>query len=152
MLQIARKTSSCDIAVGISGLVVNSKVYVDHRFWQFNKQIPSSFLACDVCLGQKDKICATHGPLKSLPCLKAEDHGIGSNIGATYAMMSFPDEVQLCTSSIPGYVYGVCARRHLPSGTWIGPYEGRRTVDQRNNACEIQDYFWEVLIFLFQLR
>ena len=71
---------------------------------------------------------------------------IGRNIRATYAVMSFPDEVQLCTSSIPGYVYGVCARRHLPSGTWIGPYEGRRTADRQKDGCENHDYFWEVRV------
>ncbi|CAB3984960.1 histone-lysine N-methyltransferase PRDM6, partial [Paramuricea clavata] len=84
------------------------------------------------------KICGGH--LR----LHAEDHGKGGSIKATYAVMSFPDEVQLCTSSIPGYIYGACARRHLPSGTWIGPYEGQRTFDQRNGSCENQDYLWEI--------
>lgn len=102
-------------------------------------------LACDICLDQKEGKCSTHAPLQSLHQLvHAEDHGKGSSLHATYAMMSFPDEVQLCTSSIPGYMYGVCARRRLPSGTWIGPYEGRRATDQRNDVGENQDYLWEV--------
>lgn len=110
-------------------------------------------LACDVCLAQKEGKCSTHAPLQSLHRLvHAEDHGKGGSIKATYAVMSFPDEVQLCTSSIPGYIYGACARRHLPSGTWIGPYEGQRTFDQRNGSFENQDYLWEVRqLILFKI-
>ena len=119
---------------------------------QINNTVCSSILACDVCLTKQAAKCSSHTPLQSLRQLvSAEDYGKGGNIKATYAVMSFPDEVQLCTSSIPGYVYGVCAQRKLPSGTWIGPYEGRRTVDQRNDSLENHDYLWEVfLLFLFR--
>ena len=98
-----------------------------------------------MCLSQQEGKCSTHAPLQSLRQLVcAENYAKGGNTKATYAIMSFPDEVQLCTSSIPGYIYGVCARRQLPSGTWIGPYEGLRTVDQRNDSLENHDYLWEV--------
>jgi hypothetical protein len=116
---------------------------------QINITACLSISACNVCSSQAGK-CSSHTPLQSLRHLvTAEDHGKGRNIKATYAVMSFPDEVQLCTSSIPGYIYGVCAQRRLPSGTWIGPYEGRLTVDQRNDSFENQDYLWEVRQLIF---
>jgi len=62
----------------------------------------------------------------------------------TNAIRSFPDEVQLCASSIPGASYGVCAKEHIPLGTWIGPYEGRR-LSPRNLSPDIDtEYLWEI--------
>ena len=56
----------------------------------------------------------------------------------------FPDEVKLCTSSVPGAGLGVCASRPIPLGTWIGPYEGQ--VVRRDELTEDTDtkYMWEV--------
>ena len=62
----------------------------------------------------------------------------------TNAIRSFPDEVQLCMSSIPGASYGVCAKEHIPLGTWIGPYEGRRITPQRLLPDIDSAYIWEV--------
>ena len=59
-------------------------------------------------------------------------------------MRSFPDEVQLCVSSIPGALYGVCAKQHIPLGTWIGPYEGKRITPQRLTPDIDSDHLWEV--------
>lgn len=109
-------------------------------------------LACEACSSLEEEKCSAHDRLQSLNNLVyTKDHEIGGTIKATYAVMSFPDEVQLCTSSIPGYTYGVCARQNLPSGTWIGPYEGRRTVAQRNDSLENQDYLWEVRQLRFEI-
>ena len=66
----------------------------------------------------------------------------------TNAIRSFPDEVQLCMSSIPGASYGVCAKEHIPLGTWIGPYEGRRITPQRLTPDIDSSYLWEVRRFL----
>lgn len=103
-------------------------------------------LACDVGLGESEVQSTTHGPLQSLRKLVyAKNQGKPyDDIQPTYAVMSFPDEVQLCTSSIPGTNYGVCTKQHLPAGTWIGPYEGRRTVYQRLMHEEDHEYRWEV--------
>ena len=60
------------------------------------------------------------------------------------ALESFPSEVQLCTSSIPCVVYGVCARRHIPIGTWIGPYEGRQHKPDSSLLAKGNFYMWEV--------
>ena len=62
----------------------------------------------------------------------------------TNAIRSFPDEVQLCLSSLPGAIYGVCAKEHIPLGTWIGPYEGRRISPQHNTPDIDSSYLWEV--------
>ena len=68
----------------------------------------------------------------------------------TYAMTSFPDEVELCTSSIPGCLYGVAAKRPLPRGTVVGPYEGRRTF-HLNEGEKNHEYVWEVEAVFFNV-
>lgn len=59
-------------------------------------------------------------------------------------MKSFPDVVQLCKSSIPGKKYGVAAKQHIPVGTWIGPYEGKRINPDEVNPNMDSSYLWEV--------
>ncbi|XP_078367808.1 uncharacterized protein LOC144651717 [Oculina patagonica] len=82
----------------------------------------------EACSSKKQKIAAEHEEPR-----------------LTNAIRSFPDEVQLCLSSIPGESYGVCAKEHIPLGTWIGPYEGRR-LSSRNLAMSDKDtaYLWEI--------
>ena len=59
-------------------------------------------------------------------------------------MGSFPDEVKLCISGIPGAGYGVCAKQHIPVGTWIGPYEGKHvSIDDVTSDMDTS-YMWEV--------
>ncbi|XP_032239600.1 protein glass [Nematostella vectensis] len=62
----------------------------------------------------------------------------------TYAIQSIPAEVQLCTSSIPGAKYGISAKRTIPEGTWIGPYEGKRRNLEELADCEDTDFAWEI--------
>lgn len=59
-------------------------------------------------------------------------------------MKSFPDVVQLCKSSIPGKKYGVAAKQHIPVGTWIGPYEGKKINPDEVNPNMDSSYLWEV--------
>ena len=66
------------------------------------------------------------------------------DIKLTYAVLSFPSEVQMCTSSIPGFSYGVSAKQPFPVGTWIGPYEGRRIRAEDMTVNTDTDYVWEV--------
>ena len=68
------------------------------------------------------------------------------DITLTYAVLSFPAEVQMCTSSIPGYTYGVSAKQPFPIGTWIGPYEGKRIKDEDITKDIDTNYIWEVNI------
>lgn len=71
-------------------------------------------------------------------------HTEKANMKRCYAIASFPEEVTLCKSSIPGTNYGVCAKQHIPMGTWIGPYEGRRvTVDDVKTDMNMS-HMWEV--------
>ena len=62
----------------------------------------------------------------------------------SYAMKSFPDVVQLCKSSIPGKKYGVSAKQHIPVGTWIGPYEGKRINPEDVKPNMDSSFLWEV--------
>ena len=62
----------------------------------------------------------------------------------TNAIRSFPDEVHLCRSSIPGAGYGVCAKEYIPLGTWIGPYEGSRLPARNFPSNYETGYLWEV--------
>ena len=70
-------------------------------------------------------------------------------------MKSFPDVVQLCKSSIPGKKYGVSAKQHIPVGTWIGPYEGKRINPEDVKPNMDSSFLWEVrdknLYIIFKL-
>lgn len=86
--------------------------------------------------------------------LTEEDNGHTekANTKRCYAIASFPEEVTLCKSSIPGTNYGVCAKQHIPMGTWIGPYEGRRvTVDDVKTDMNMS-HMWEVRCRLRNLK
>ena len=83
-----------------------------------------------------------HGPLHSLRKLVNQSQ-IDSPIDYS-AILKFPDEVGLCTSSIPGIEYGVCAKAAIPSGTWIGPYEGRLVRPEQIKKETETEYMWEV--------
>jgi len=67
-----------------------------------------------------------------------------ANLNLIYTVASFPDEVTLCLSSIPGTKYGVCAKQHIPVGTWIGPYEGKRVSIDDATADINTSNMWEV--------
>ena len=66
------------------------------------------------------------------------------NAKLSYAVASFPDEVKLCLSGIPGEGYGVCAKQHIPVGTWIGPYEGKYLSTDIVTPDIDTSYMWEV--------
>ena len=60
------------------------------------------------------------------------------------ALSSLPPEVGLCASSIPGAGYGVCAKRAIPIGAWIGPYEGKFVKPEDLSSAADTSYMWEV--------
>ena len=100
-----------------------------------------SILGCDSCHKQHNGPCDANEQLKSIRQV------VGNtihDIQLSYAIMSFPSEVQLCTSSIPGYSYGVSAKLPFPVGTWIGPYEGRRVKAEEITLKSDSNYVWEV--------
>ena len=60
------------------------------------------------------------------------------------ALRSLPPEVGLCTSTIPGQECGICAKRKIPVGAWIGPYEGKFLKPKELSSTTDTSYMWEV--------
>ncbi|KXJ28737.1 putative histone-lysine N-methyltransferase PRDM6 [Exaiptasia diaphana] len=84
-------------------------------------------------------LCSHHQHLETLRLLRSPD-----NRQLSRAMSSFPPEVELCTSSVPGKGYGVRAVRTIPEGTWIGPYEGKQVKPQEITPHTDTSYMWEI--------
>lgn len=55
-------------------------------------------------------------------------------------------QVCLCTSTVPGLGYGICAAQRIPQGTWIGPFQGvPLLVDKlQSGAVRNTRHLWEV--------
>ena len=51
-------------------------------------------------------------------------------------------------SSIPGAGCGICARKRIPVGAWIGPYEGKAIKPEDLTISMDTAYMWEVFIIL----
>ncbi|XP_029115421.1 putative histone-lysine N-methyltransferase PRDM6 [Scleropages formosus] len=81
---------------------------------------------CDMCADNRNGECPMHGPLHSLRRLV----GTSSSSAAVplpevpEGLRDLPREVCLCTSTVPGLGYGICAAQRIPQGTWIGPFQG----------------------------
>ncbi|CAH3042950.1 unnamed protein product [Porites lobata] len=60
------------------------------------------------------------------------------------ALRSLPPEVGLCTSTIPGQECGICAKRKIPVGAWIGPYEGKFLKPKELSSTTDTSYMWEI--------
>ena len=56
----------------------------------------------------------------------------------------YPQGMLPCESSIPGSRVGVCCSRHIPVGTWIGPYEGEVIRPEELTANRDNSHMWEV--------
>jgi len=54
-----------------------------------------------------------------------------------------PEDISLCSSSIPGNQYGACAIKRIAHGAWYGPFEGKlvRTTEVLGANSE---YMWEI--------
>ncbi|XP_048583779.1 putative histone-lysine N-methyltransferase PRDM6 [Nematostella vectensis] len=60
------------------------------------------------------------------------------------AFTSFPPGLQLCTSSLPGHVFGVRATTGIPAGFIMGPYEGNKVKPADVNTTADSSYMWEI--------
>lgn len=118
------------ILLFVSGEILNSFSDV------FNLSFPSFFLGCLLCRKQSAEPCPLHG----LTYASRQDNGFHTS----KAMRSLPQEVCLCRSSVPGAEFGVCTRRHIPAGTWIGPFEGKRVRPGDVKAGMDTSFMWEV--------
>lgn len=101
---------------------------------------------CKGCHQEKGNVCQKHSSHQELKAeTTANNNKTNSNhIHWPYALESFPSQVGLCTSGIPGAGYGVCARQFIPTGTWIGPYEGVRVRPDQVSLGTDATYMWEI--------
>ncbi|XP_016073182.1 PREDICTED: putative histone-lysine N-methyltransferase PRDM6 [Miniopterus natalensis] len=91
--------------------------------------------------------CPMHGPLHSLRRLVST----GSAAAAPPPEMpewlrDLPREVCLCTSSVPGLAYGICAAQRIQQGTWIGPFQGVLLPPEKVQAGAVRNtqHLWEI--------
>ncbi|NWS75498.1 PRD14 protein, partial [Crotophaga sulcirostris] len=103
---------------------------------------------CDMCADNRNGECPMHGPLHSLRRL------VGTSSAAAAApppeipewLRDLPREVCLCTSTVPGLAYGICAAQRIQQGTWIGPFQGILLLPEKVQAGTIRNtqHLWEI--------
>ncbi|NWZ63567.1 MECOM protein, partial [Acrocephalus arundinaceus] len=103
---------------------------------------------CDMCADNRNGECPMHGPLHSLRRL------VGTSSAAAAApppeipewLRDLPREVCLCTSTVPGLAYGICAAQRIQQGTWIGPFQGILLLPEKVQAGAIRNtqHLWEI--------
>ncbi|XP_060738133.1 putative histone-lysine N-methyltransferase PRDM6 isoform X1 [Tachysurus vachellii] len=103
---------------------------------------------CDMCADNRNGECPMHGPLHSLRRL------VGTSSASTAVpppevpewLRDLPREVCLCTSTVPGLGYGICAAQRIPQGTWIGPFQGIPLLLDKvhSGAARNTRHLWEI--------
>ncbi|EQB78809.1 hypothetical protein CB1_001178004 [Camelus ferus] len=60
-------------------------------------------------------------------------------------LRDLPREVCLCTSTVPGLAYGICAAQRIQQGTWIGPFQGVLLPPEKVQAGAVRNtqHLWE---------
>lgn len=106
-----------------------------------------------MCADNRNGECPMHGPLHSLRRL------VGTSSASTAVpppevpewLRDLPREVCLCTSTVPGLGYGICAAQRIPQGTWIGPFQGIPLLLDKvqTGAMRNTRHLWEVSILSF---
>lgn len=91
---------------------------------------------CLFCRNKYSEPCPIHG----LSYATTNDNALHRS----GAVRSLPPEVSFCRSSVPAAVFGVCTRKHIPVGTWIGPFEGKRIRPDEVKPGMDTAYMWEV--------
>lgn len=101
-----------------------------------------------MCADNRNGECPMHGPLHSLRRL------VGTSSAAAAApppelpewLRDLPREVCLCTSTVPGLAYGICAAQRIQQGTWIGPFQGVLLPPEKVQAGAVRNtqHLWEV--------
>ncbi|XP_063346510.1 putative histone-lysine N-methyltransferase PRDM6 isoform X2 [Pelmatolapia mariae] len=103
---------------------------------------------CDMCADNRNGECPMHGPLHSLRRLVGT-----SSTAAPVTLPDIPDwlrdlprEVCLCTSTVPGLGYGICAAQRIPQGTWIGPFQGVPLMLEKVQSGVVRNtrHLWEI--------
>uniref|UniRef100_A0A8C1Q4G0 PR/SET domain 6 n=1 Tax=Cyprinus carpio TaxID=7962 RepID=A0A8C1Q4G0_CYPCA len=101
-----------------------------------------------MCADNRNGECPMHGPLHSLRRLV----GTSSSSAAVPPpevpdwLRDLPREVCLCTSTVPGLGYGICASQRIPQGTWIGPFQGVPLPLEKVQSGSVRNtrHLWEV--------
>ncbi|XP_041957047.1 putative histone-lysine N-methyltransferase PRDM6 isoform X2 [Alosa sapidissima] len=103
---------------------------------------------CDMCADNRNGECPMHGPLHSLRRL------VGTSSASSAVpppdvpewLRDLPREVCLCTSTVPGLGYGICAAQRIPQGTWIGPFQGVPLLLEKVQAGAARNtrHLWEI--------
>eukprot|EP00072_Mus_musculus_P071616 XP_017173379.1 PREDICTED: putative histone-lysine N-methyltransferase PRDM6 isoform X3 [Mus musculus] len=103
---------------------------------------------CDMCADNRNGECPMHGPLHSLRRL------VGTSSAAAAApppelpewLRDLPREVCLCTSTVPGLAYGICAAQRIQQGTWIGPFQGVLLSPEKVQTGVVRNtqHLWEI--------
>ncbi|KAM9393053.1 putative histone-lysine N-methyltransferase PRDM6 [Pholidichthys leucotaenia] len=103
---------------------------------------------CDMCADNRNGECPMHGPLHSLRRLVGT-----SSTAAPVTLPDVPDwlrdlprEVCLCTSTVPGLGYGICAAQRIPQGTWVGPFQGVPLLLDKVQSGAVRNtrHLWEI--------
>ncbi|XP_036433885.1 putative histone-lysine N-methyltransferase PRDM6 [Colossoma macropomum] len=103
---------------------------------------------CDMCADNRNGECPMHGPLHSLRRL------VGTSSASSAVpppevpewLRDLPREVCLCTSTVPGLGYGICAAQRIPQGTWIGPFQGVPLLLDKVQSGAVRNtrHLWEI--------
>jgi len=103
----------------------------------------------DVLVKKKGSTCfwcdaSSTDPSFQCPCHQHETSASPRATNLALALKSLPPEVDLCASSVPGTGYGICAKRAIPVGAWIGPYEGTFMKPEELSSVTDTSYMWEI--------
>ncbi|KAM6965303.1 putative histone-lysine N-methyltransferase PRDM6 isoform 2-T2 [Aplochiton taeniatus] len=103
---------------------------------------------CDMCADNRNGECPMHGPLHSLRRLVGTS-GSAAAVAPPEVpewLRDLPREVCLCTSTVPGLGYGICAAQRIPQGTWIGPFQGVPLLLEKVQAGAASNtrHLWEI--------
>lgn len=111
---------------------------------------------CDMCADNRNGECPMHGPLHSLRRL------VGTSSAAPAVpppdvpdwLRDLPREVCLCTSTVPGLGYGICAAQRIPQGTWIGPFAGVPLLLDKLQSGGVRNtrHLWEVSSWFMMMK
>ncbi|XP_070542384.1 putative histone-lysine N-methyltransferase PRDM6 [Ptychodera flava] len=100
---------------------------------------------CDLCRESHMGECPMHGPLHSLRKLvNGNPAGSLAHAHLQQSLTHLPEEVSLCTSSLPGAMHGVCAKQRIPIGTWLGPFVGEKVSIEETKNMANTDHLWEI--------
>lgn len=100
----------------------------------------------------QEKICQSIHTTNSVDILQLRyKPGVEKEFSSTeefnkvmHTLNTMPPQLHLCYSSIPAAGFGICAKQVIPSGTWLGPYEGKRLTAEELKIMKDTRQVWEI--------